>query len=241
MKKRTSYTYCVCRIDRKEWKYIAEDLSTRGYTHIKPIIPTISIIRKTKAHKNTCEEIPLLFNYGFIKMSRERAYNRNFLFKLKKEIPGITGWLRDLGGMHEKKIRKRIDNAEDWDDFSKVAVVSKQEVLYYKKIAKQNKIYSLEDITRVQIGDYVTLRGYPFDGIGAEVRDINLSTKKVELTIFPGRDSTINIRVPMDSVMYTIYNNFDEDKLLTSDIDPYQLSETEEDETTSGESLGLFD
>lgn len=223
MKKKVLYTYCVCRIDRKNWKYITEDLESRGYKDIKPIIPTISILRKSRANRNTFEEIPLLFNYGFIRMSRERAFNRNFLFRLKREIPGITGWVRDLGGMHQKKIKKRIDNAEDWDDFSKVATVSKKEIRYYNKLSKQNKIYSLEDITRIQIGDYITLKGYPFEGVGAEVKEINLNTKKVSLILHLGRDSVLNIQVPMDSVIYTIYNNFDEDKLLTSDIEPQNL------------------
>lgn len=237
MKNKVLYTYCVCRIDRKNWKYITEDLESRGYKHIKPIIPTISILRKSRANKNTFEEIPLLFNYGFIRMSRERAFNRNFLFKLKREIPGITGWVRDLGGMHQKKIRKRIDNAEDWDDFSKVATISKKEVRYYQGLSKQNKIYSLEDITRIQIGDYITLKGYPFEGLGAEVTEINLNTKKVGLKLDLGRGSTLNIQVPMDSVIYTIYDNFDEDKLLTSDIEPQNLFVENGEE--SGDGLGL--
>lgn len=225
--KKTPYTYCVCRIDKKSWEYIAEDLKIRGYKHIKPVIPTISILKKSKANKNYYEQIPLLFNYGFIKMPIYRAYDRQFLFKLKKEIPGIVGWVHDLGGMHPKKIRKRIDNAEDWDDFSKVAVISKKEVKYYRELSKKNKIYSLEDITRIHIGDYITLRGYPFEGIGAEIKDINLNTKMVDLTIFPGRDSTLNIKVPLDNVIYTVYSDFDENKMSWGDKDISNMSSNE--------------
>lgn len=51
--KDTPYIYCICRIDRKTWKYINEDLSSRGYKRIKAYIPTVQILKKTKEGKTT--------------------------------------------------------------------------------------------------------------------------------------------------------------------------------------------
>lgn len=44
-------------------------------------------------------------------------------------------------------------------------------------MSKANKIFSADDITRVAIGDYVVLRGYPFEGIPAILLENNLTTK----------------------------------------------------------------
>ena len=142
--KDTPYIYCICRIDRKTWKYINEDLSSRGYKRIKAYIPTVQILKKTKEGKNYYDEVPLLFNYGFIKMKSEKAFDRNFLNKLKKNIPGILNWMKSPENLFPKKKRARIDNAEDFDDFSLVATVSRKQIRYYKQISKRNNIFSLE-------------------------------------------------------------------------------------------------
>ena len=214
--KDTPYIYCICRIDRKSWKYINEDLSNRGYKKIKSFIPTVKILKKTKAGKNFYEEVPLLFNYGFIKMKSDKAFDRNFLNKLKKDIPGILNFLKSPENLFPKKKRARIDNAEDFDDFSIVATVSREQIKYYKSISKRNNVFSLESITSLKIGDYITLRGYPFEGIGAVVDELNLTTKTITVTIYPGKGS-ITIQLPMDNVLYSIYNDYDEDHLESLD------------------------
>ena len=197
--KDTPYIYCICRIDRKSWKYIDEDLSNRGYKKIKSFIPTVKILKKTKAGKNFYED-----------------FDRNFLNKLKKDIPGILNFLKSPENLFSKKKRARIDNAEDFDDFSIVATISREQVKYYKSISKRNNVFSLESITSLKIGDYITLRGYPFEGIGAIVDELNLATKTITVTIYPGKGS-ITIQLPMDNVLYSIYNDYDEDHLESLD------------------------
>lgn len=44
----TSYKYCVCRLDKKYWKSINEELKDRGYKNIKALVPTVKILRKSK-------------------------------------------------------------------------------------------------------------------------------------------------------------------------------------------------
>lgn len=43
----------------------------------------VNVLKKTHKGKMQFEEIPILFNYGFIKMPSEFAYSRPFLNKLK--------------------------------------------------------------------------------------------------------------------------------------------------------------
>ena len=224
--KRVPYTYAIFRIDKKNWRYINDDLNIMGYKGLKAIIPTIRILKKSKSNKNIYEEVPLLFNYGFMKMKVNLAFDRNYLNKVKKDIPGILSWLRSLETLHPKKKKLRIDNAEDFDDFSKVATISKKEVKFYKNLSKKNQIYSIEDITNLKIGDYITLRGYPFEGLEAKVDNISLVTKMVTVTIFPEGGSIV-VQIPMENILYSIYHNYDEDKLmaLNNDMDISQIEE----------------
>ena len=66
------YVYCICKIT-KFWKDINHDLSNRGYKGIKAYIPYVNVLKSTRAGKNVYTEVPLLFNYGFIRMNTEKA------------------------------------------------------------------------------------------------------------------------------------------------------------------------
>ena len=103
----------------------------------------------------------------------------------------------------------------DFDDFSKVAIVSKEEVKYYKRVSKQNRVYTSEDIINLKLGSYVVLKGYPFEGIGATILEVNLNLKLVKVALYPD-SAIIIVQIPMDNVFYSIYNDFDENKLMAS-------------------------
>ena len=236
MRKTTSYVYCICRVDKKYFNHINEDLRDRGYKKIKAIIPSIKLLRGTRNGKNSYLEAPLLFNFGFVKMSSELAFDRNFLNKLKRDIPGIMGWLKSLDTMHPKKKKKRIDNAEDWDDFSIVATVTKDQVKYYKAVAKRNNIYSMNDLTSIVIGSFIVLRGYPFEGIDARIDDFNLNTKMVTLTLYPERGG-LTIHTPIDNVLYSIYEDYDEDRMES--YNEYDLSNMPSDTESFEDNINL--
>ena len=120
---KTPYVYCIFRLDRKFYKRINSDLKCRGYKHVKAIVPTISVLKKSRKGKNEYEDVPLLFNYGFIKMKPEKAFDRYYLNKLKRDIPGILSFMKSLDYRPKRK-RLRVDNAEDFDDYSMVATIT---------------------------------------------------------------------------------------------------------------------
>lgn len=215
---KTSYVYCIFRLDRKFYKRINKDLISRGYKHVKAIVPTISVLKKSRKGKNEYEDVPLLFNYGFIRMRSDKAFDRYYLNKIKRDIPGILSFMKSLDHKPKRK-RLRIDNAEDFDDYSVVATISRAEVIRYKHMAKANKIYSVDDITRVGIGDYVILRGYPFEGIPAILLESNLNTKKMLVKLYPETDGNLEIEVPMENVLYSAYHESDEYKLYSTDFE----------------------
>lgn len=215
MKRKAPYVYCICRVDTKFWKGINSSLQERGYSDIKCFVPTVQVLSSSKDKKHQYKDVPLLFNYGFVRMRSTQAYNRQFLRELSQNVQGITGFLKSLDYMHPKKLRRRIDNAEDWDDFSKVATVSREEFKYYRDLAKANQIYHLSDVA-VKAGETVILKKYPFDGLIAKVLDFNFSNKTVMVEIYPGNGSVIKLQLPLDNILYTPYDNYDEDNLLVN-------------------------
>ena len=215
---KTPYVYCIFRLDRKFYKRINSDLKNRGYKNVKAIIPIISVLKKSRKGSNEYEDVPLLFNYGFIRMKPEKAFDRYYLNKLKKDIPGILSFLKSLDYRPKRK-RLRVDNAEDFDDYSVVATITREEVKKYKRMSKANKIFSADDITRVAIGDYVILRGYPFEGIPAILLENNLNTKMMLVRLYPEMDGSLEIEVPRENVLYSAYCESDEYKLYSADYD----------------------
>jgi len=185
---------------------------------VKAIVPTISVLKKSRKGKNEYEDVPLLFNYGFIKMKPEKAFDRYYLNKLKRDIPGILSFMKSLDYRPKRK-RLRVDNAEDFDDYSMVATITKEEVKKYRRMSKANKIFSVNDITRVAIGDYVVLRGYPFEGIPAIILESNLNTRKMLVKLYPEMDGSLEIEVPMENVLYSAYHESDEYKMYSTDYD----------------------
>jgi len=185
---------------------------------VKAIVPTISVLKKSRKGKNEYEDVPLLFNYGFIKMKPEKAFDRYYLNKLKRDIPGILSFMKSLDYRPKRK-RLRVDNAEDFDDYSVVATITKEEVKKYRRMSRANKIFSVSDITRVAIGDYVVLRGYPFEGIPAVILESNLTTKMMLVKLYPEMDGSLEIEVPMENVLYSVYHESDEYKMYSADYE----------------------
>lgn len=227
MKKKTLYVYTICRIDTKDWRNINHELVEHGYKDIKCFVPTLTMVKKTyRGQRKEVEEVPMLFNYGFIRMRSEVAYNRNFLFHLKREIPGIVSFLKSLDSMHVKKKRRRVDNAEDWDDFSKVATVTKKEFRHYMRLSRANQVFSLDEVM-VNVGDFVVMRGYPLDGMPAKVLDFNYPNKTAIVEIYPGEGSVLSMQIPLENILYSPYEHYQED-LLASKIEFQDLSNTPE-------------
>lgn len=213
--KRTHYSYCIFYLENKYYQNINKDLKESGYHHIRAIVPTIRFITKNSSRgKDVYQEEPLLFNYGFLKIPTSFAYNRQFLNKLKKRITGIRGWLKNTESLHRKRGKKaRVENAEDFDDFSQVAMVSRKEVRRFLQISRENKRLSVEDISSVHVGDYIELRHYPYIGADAVVKEVDLKKDRIKLQIYP-QSSKVETWLPMDMVVYSIYENYDPRKLL---------------------------
>lgn len=211
-----SSVYCIFYLERDYYTRIDKDLESKGYGNIRAIIPTVRVLKKVVHNREVYEEVPILFNYAFMRIPRDKAYSRDFMNKLKKQIPGIRGWVKAPETLHPKKKKRRIDNMDIFDDFSIVATATKKEVRYFQRLSKQNKRFSVQDIMNIHVGDYLVLKGYPYDGIDATVIDVNHNTKMVKLLLYP-QMGKMEISLPFDQVIDTVYSNYDPELLSVSD------------------------
>ena len=218
MKRRIPYSYVIFYLERKYYHLIEKELKERGYDNIKVIIPTIDILRRTVKGKMIFESVPILFNYGFMRMPTEKAFSRPFLNKLRRNISGIRTFLKSTETMHERKKKIRIDNAKDFDDFSLVATCSRKDVRRFIRLAKANKKYSIDDLINVKPGDYIVLKGYPYEGIDATVLSVNYTNKTVKVLIYP-EHGKMEVTLDFDSVLYSVYQDSDPDKLHCNNFD----------------------
>ena len=136
---RRNKVYCIFYLDKKNFGNIKSQLEEAGINDVKAIVPMVNVLKKTRNGKMVYSEEPVLFNYGFMKMDIKKAHNRMFLNKLKKTIPGIHHWVKDTITVHPRKKKARVDNAEDFDDFSLVAICPRKDVRRFIKIAKEKK------------------------------------------------------------------------------------------------------
>ena len=50
----------------------------------------------------------------------------------------------------------------------------------------RDRKYSVEDMMNIHPGDYLVLKGYPYEGVDATVIDVDYNNKLVKLLLYPG-------------------------------------------------------
>ena len=202
--------YVIFYFEKSNYTSINKQLKEKGYMKqkIKAIIPTIRILRKVVHGREVYQEVPLLFNYGFLKIPKHLVYSRDFMSKLKKDIYGIRSWLRSPENLFDKKKKRKVDNTDIWDDFSQIGLATREEVRHFKRLSKENNRFSVDDILSIKVGDYIILKGYPYDGIEATVVEVNTNKKLVKLQL-DLKLGTMEVSLPFDQVLDTVYSNYD--------------------------------
>lgn len=226
------YVYIVFKLNQKYYQNINQDLKKFGFKYITAHIPVIRVLSKTIKKQDIYEDIPMLFIYGFLRLPVEFAFDRYVLEDIRRTIPGINSFLKTVQFLHSKKLKKRIDNADIFDDYTIANTVPRKDVKRLMKMAKNNEIYDLDSVTRIIKGDYLILRGYPFDGLEAIIQEIDIENKKVLVQILAG-EGVINTKVDFQNIIYSVYRNFDEEKNNSIPVDKliyYDESRKSEDE-----------
>ena len=88
-----------------------------------------------------------------------------------------------------------------------VETVKFKEIIRLRNIGLVESVYSSTDLDNVKPGSFIILKGYPFDGLPAEVIEIKKRSQKLKIKLLLDTFSN-NITVDFANVFYTVYREF---------------------------------
>jgi len=190
--------WVIAFIDHKKRGTIARDFSKLQIEY-EIGIPVIRILRKRFKNKQHFDTVPLMFNYGFIRLPRHILKSRERLMDIKDKVAGVYNWMYKKPG----------------EDKFVVETVSEKKVKELLQRSEDLSIFSGSEMNRFKKGDFIILRGYPFEGLKAEIQYINHQTRRITVNIFI-MSCTREVEVNYENVFYSVYENFDESVSATS-------------------------
>lgn len=210
------FSWCCAYIDSAYIGKVTTELAKfREYREIEAYIPTVKILKKTFKGKQTFEDVPLLFNYGFFKIPRKFAIHYKFLDDLKDNVSCIYAWVKDPHKIVKQAKNLQLGERTFYPEREiPIATATAKEIALLTKDSFDYSAHSSEDIEKVKPGSMITLRGYPFEGVVATVVEINPKKEsvKVKINIF---DQLREIDVSYDNVFFTIYHAKSYDDSIT--------------------------
>lgn len=231
IKIKTDYIWLIAYIDSAFIDRISIDLKKHPiYRDIQAYIPTVKILRKQFKGKNEFEKVPLLFNYGFLKIPRHKV-NIEFLTSLHKDIPAIYAWVKDpMKALSRKPPIRVVRNSEGEEmelksellpeDEINIALATDEQISLMIETQANLTIYSQEEINNLRKGSLITLKGYPFDDMPAKILQINPTTQKVKVELLLEDALSKEVTVSFENVFYTIYQGgFDETRFKEKSLD----------------------
>lgn len=213
---KTYFCWLVAYIEAEHIKRVEKDLQrSPSYKEVEAYIPTVKILKKRFKGKEQFEEVPLLFNYGFFRVPREKAISKAFLDNMQKDITCIYAWVKDpLKVMGNPRIKP--DGGLIYNDTDiPIATASSEEIQELLQASFSTSVHTAEDIEKLNPGDMITLRGYPWEGMQAEVKEISLRDKTLKVNIHILNEMR-EVGVSFDNVFFTVYHNRSYDDRITT-------------------------
>jgi hypothetical protein len=220
------YVWVIAYINRDHISRVEDDLLDRGFGAIRVYIPTVRILKKQFKNRNIYEYVPLLFNYGFFQLPYHKACDVEFLRQLREEIPAIYAWVVDPVKVLKDNPHLRFDNKEAEEEEEEelapgelrklkkieqtpnVATAKEEEIVSLLKAAETMSVFSDGIIDQLQEGSFITLQGYPYEGMPAEIVDINKVKKVVKVRLLLETMIT-TATVSFENIFYTVYSDYD--------------------------------
>lgn len=192
------YAWLVAYINSDHLHLVQSQLAKfQEYEEVQPFIPTVRVLKKKFKGKNHFEEVPLLFQYGFFKVPRKFAIHWRFLEGMQENISCIFGWVKDpvkiiKGGMGDTSIP--------------VATATPREIAKLVKASMDIGAHGAEDLHMIKPGDFIILKGYPYEGVEAEFVEVNPKKKTVKVRIIMFSQKK-DVDVSYDNVFFNLYQN----------------------------------
>jgi transcription antitermination factor NusG len=201
--KGNKFCWVVAYINSEFLDIVQKQLSKYAeYKDVEPLIPTIKVLKKKFKGKQQFQDVPLLFQYGFFKMPRKFAIHYSFLENMQKNISCIYGWVKDphkvIGRM---KKRRGIE-----DNDIPVATATAKEISKLIRASLEIGAHGSDDLQMLKEGDFIILKGYPYEGVEAEYIRMDEKKRMVRVRIIMFNQMR-EIDVSYDNVFFTIYQN----------------------------------
>lgn len=185
-----NWPWMIIYIDRN--KFFDTDIEKVEKEYgIEIVVPVTRVLKGKHRGRNNYEDVPYLFNFGFLRVPKFRRYDIDYLVKLKREIPLLLGFLRDT------TLPSQGFN---------FAMISSREVNRIIRDAGQSFIYSEHQEENIKIGDSIKLSGYPFEGLYGVVEKINKEKQNMVISIEISNGAPLKITVPFFNIYYTMYH-----------------------------------
>jgi transcription antitermination factor NusG len=187
--------WCIAYIDSTDIEKVENALKKQGIKTDSICIPKVKILKKQFKGKKQYSFIPLLFNYGFIKLPYKYAKDKDYLIKLRDATVGLYSWLY---------IKGRTSGL-------KVATATSPEVTRLLQISNNISVFSKSETDKLKAGMFIILKKYPFENMPAEVVNVNHKKQEATVNLIMGTNVlSKNIKVAFDNLLYTIYDSFSE-------------------------------
>lgn len=185
-----NWPWMIIHIDRN--KFLDTDIEKVEKEYgIEIVVPVTRVLKGKHRGRNNYEDVPYLFNFGFLRVPKFRRYDIDYLVKLKREIPLLLGFLRDT------TLPSQGFN---------FAMISSREVNRIIRDADQSSIYSEHQEENIKIGGSIKLSGYPFEGLYGVVEKINKEKQNMVISIEISNGAPLKITVPFFNIYYTMYH-----------------------------------
>lgn len=185
-----NWPWMIIYIDRN--KFLDTDIEKVEKEYgIEIVVPVTRVLKGKHRGRNNYEDVPYLFNFGFLRVPKFRRYDIDYLVKLKREISLLLGFLRDT------TLPSQGFN---------FAMISSREVNRIIRDAGRSSIYSEHQEENIKIGDSIKLSGYPFEGLYGVVEKINKEKQNMVISIEISNGAPLKITVPFFNIYYTMYH-----------------------------------
>ena len=205
MAKRSKYVWAIAQVN-KDYILLAEYDLQKHYDlkEVKAYIPTVRVLSKRHKTHPVYENIPIMLNYGFFRVTRKQIKDYAFMNKIKAATNCISGWLKNQANAPKSKLKKSIDEAIP------IAFTEQEFINHLEKLQKENDVYSPSELSKVSPGEIVTLKCYPFENMEARVISIDKIKKKVKVELVDAVGTgfgTGKLDLDFEHVFFTIYKS----------------------------------
>ena len=229
-RKQLDYVWIVAYINRDYVESVETDLIKYDFSAVKVFIPTVRILKKQFKNRNIYDYIPLLFNYGFFNIPYISACDPEFLKQLREKIPVIYAWVRDPIKVLKSNPKLRVDNKSKLplekeepeeepvtesgikilqkpESKTEIAIVTETEISNLLKTSEHLSVFSDGIADKLEEGQFLTLKGYPYEGMPAEIISINRKERQIKVRLLLECIIT-EATVHYENIFYTVYSDF---------------------------------